>query len=605
MPLGRAFIEVHADLKPFKKAIGKDVAAIVKETQKAVAKAVQDAAGEASGGGGKNRRSKDTSISIKPKIDTSDADRDSDRFFKRVTAQGSKAFYKVLDGFAFAVERSDTVKTAFMYVLAGAAITASPMVAAAIAGAISAGIGMAGIGAGVALAFQDARVKSAADAMWKSVMSGLDRVGGMFVQPTLKALNILAVAAQDFTGHLERGLRSVAPYVDNLAYGIAGFVDAIGPGLEAAFANSGPFIQIVAEYLPVVGDALGYLFEQLSASEGARAGLVAFFQVAVDLIVLTADSLTRLSAIFDGFIRWIDMLPDSVVPDGIQRDVDEMIAAMEMGKEPMAGFAGGLKKINTEASGAKDAATDLTASLNTFFGASLSSSDAAIAFEASLDNVAKSLKENNNSLNINTAKGRENVTMVNNSIKSAIASRDAIIKQTGSVAEGNAAYATQIERLRGVLHSAGLTKGQIDKLIGSYDDIPSAVATDVSAPGLSAALAQAARLNAELDRLNRKARTNPMGKGGNYTGVGGYAEGGVIRREQLAWVGEGNKPEAVVPLTNPKRAAEVMEEAGLGGFGGGTIVVQMVLDGQVIDERVVKVNQGQARQLQQQPRRII
>jgi hypothetical protein len=40
-------------------------------------------------------------------------------------------------------------------------------------------------------------------------------------------------------------------------------------------------------------------------------------------------------------------------------------------------------------------------------------------------------------------------------------------------------------------------------------------------------------------------------------------------------------------------------------MGGGTIVVQMVLDGQVIDERIVRTNQSTARQVGQQPRALI
>jgi hypothetical protein len=47
-------------------------------------------------------------------------------------------------------------------------------------------------------------------------------------------------------------------------------------------------------------------------------------------------------------------------------------------------------------------------------------------------------------------------------------------------------------------------------------------------------------------------------------GGGGRAAGGVVRRPELALIGESG-PEAVIPLTRPRRAAQVMAEAGLGG----------------------------------------
>lgn len=40
-----------------------------------------------------------------------------------------------------------------------------------------------------------------------------------------------------------------------------------------------------------------------------------------------------------------------------------------------------------------------------------------------------------------------------------------------------------------------------------------------------------------------------------------YAEGGIITKEQVATVGEGDKPEAIIPLTNPEKAKEVMDQA--------------------------------------------
>lgn len=604
MALGKAFIEVHADLSPFKKDLGKGIETMLKETQKAVSKAVNDgmdqAAKSTSGKG-----SKFTAPKIKPEVDTSGIDKDADTIKRKF----SGAFRKSVSEFTGQLTEvlgSGATYNLLTAGLIGAVIVASPLLAGVIASAITLGIGLAGIGGGIALAFQDARIKSAASEMGDRVMAGLTRAGAVFLAPVKRALEILESAFGRFLPKLERGFAAIAPYVDDLAMGVGGFLDAIGPGLEDALAGSGPLVSILAEYLPVIGDALGYMFQTFADNAGARAALVGFFQILADTVIVVTDVLNTLANAFGAFITWLNLLPPAIVPDAWEADIQEMADAMWKVPEPADAAAASIFKIGDSASGASTQAKDLTASLDTFFGAQLAWVDANVNFEGSIDKVADAFKGANDSISAGSAKGREHITVVNDAIKAAIRQRDAKIKETGSVAEGNAVYATSIERLRGVLKNAHLTKAEIEKLIGAYDDIPPGVSTEVNVPGLATALSQAQRLNAELAQIGRENRASKQSKKNpNGNGTGGYAEGGVVRQEQLAWVGEGNRPEAIIPLSNPGRAAEVMAEAGLLGMGGGTIVVQMVLDGRVIDERVVRTNQSTARQLGQQPRALI
>lgn len=52
------------------------------------------------------------------------------------------------------------------------------------------------------------------------------------------------------------------------------------------------------------------------------------------------------------------------------------------------------------------------------------------------------------------------------------------------------------------------------------------------------------------------------------------AEGGLIRKHQFVEVGEGNKPELILPLTKPQRTADLLEQAGLlrGSFQDGGLL---------------------------------
>ena len=601
MALGKAFIEVHADLAPFKKDMGGKVAALVKDTQAAIDKAVKEAL-EKSTASGSSGRGKTITPKIKPEVDTTDVDKSSDRLRDRLTGAFRKSVAEFGTGFAETVS-SGAFYNALTAGLILAVVAASPFIAAAISGAIVAGIGLAGIGAGIALAFRDSRIKEAAGGLGDTIMEGLSRVSGVFLSPLMRAIEKFGLTFDNFLPRIERSFRSLAPYVDSVVDGITGFVDALGPGLESALSGSGPFLKIFADYLPVIGDALGYLFSELAASAGARAGLVGFFHILADAIIVTSNVLTKLAEGFQIFVMLLSMIPTALLPESWEQDIAELNNAMLTTTPAASSASGQILAFGQSAASASQQTKDLTRSLNEFFAAELAASNANIAFEAGIDAVTAAFKGANDSININTQRGRDNVSTVNSAIDAAIRNRDAIIKQTGSVQAGNDAYNTQISRLRGVLKASGLTKTEIEKLIGAYDEIPPEVSTAVRVPGLAAALSTAQALARTLSSIrSQQIQTRRAGSGG--AGVGGYAEGGVVDREQLAWVGEGNKPEAIIPLTNPSRAAQVMAEAGLSGVGG-TITVQLILDGKVIDERVVRANQSTARQLGQQPRALI
>lgn len=600
MALGRAFIEVHADLRPFKTDLGKGVATLIKQTQQAVDKAVREGlatANEKMGGRGSSH-----SPVIKPKLDTSDIDRGTDRVRQKMKESVETGTRR---GLTSVWESPGKTFDQVTLILFGAVAAAAPLIIPMIAGAISAGIATAGIGAGVALAFQDTRIRSAAKEMGSTILDTLTDAADVFVQPVMTALRILTGAGVSFAASMRRGFAALAPFVDDLAGGIARFVDIIGVGLANAFENAGPFVQILAAALPMVADALAYAMEEITASEGARAGLLAFFQLLADAIYFTTDIITFFADRFRDLLLLLNLVPDRLLPEQMRQDIDDMIVAMGTDM-PIAATAGSASILRLGGAFGESSAKarDLTASLNEFFGAQLTMMDSNIRFEESIDKVAEAFKGSNDTIDINTEKGRENVRTVNDAIKAAIAARDAKIKETGSVSDANAVYLEQIERLRGVLRNAGLTKKEIDKLIGAYDAIPPEVSTSVTVSGLGAALSQAQALARELSAINsERIRGRQAASGG---GPGGFAEGGIVDREQLAWVGEGNRPEAIIPLTNPRRALEVMEEAGLSGLGGGgTIVVQLVLDGRVIEERVVRVTQAQARTVQARPRTML
>ncbi|HET9866607.1 MAG TPA: hypothetical protein VFQ06_04895, partial [Nitrospira sp.] len=219
-------------------------------------------------------------------------------------------------------------------------------------------------------------------------------------------------------------------------------------------------------------------------------------------------------------------------------------------------------------------------------------------FEAAVDGITESFDANKRSIDINTAAGRANITAVNEGVKAAIAMHEAQIATGGSVAAANQQYLQQIERLKATLRAAGLTEKQIEQLVGAYDQVPGAVSTQVTAPGLPGVLSRAQELERTLQSIHAQNVRVKIGASGS--GIGGYAEGGIVSRPEVAALAE-EGPEAVVPLTNPQRASEVLNEAGL---GGGTTIIQLVLDGKIVEERVVRHDQVSARRFAYRPRRL-
>lgn len=77
--------------------------------------------------------------------------------------------------------------------------------------------------------------------------------------------------------------------------------------------------------------------------------------------------------------------------------------------------------------------------------------------------------------------------------------------------------------------------------------------------------------------------------GVNTLNIPGFAHGGVVGREQVVRVAERNRREAIIPLTNPRRAQQLMDQTGLSalaGRSGGrsrTVEVPIHVAGSVVD----------------------
>jgi TP901 family phage tail tape measure protein len=129
-----------------------------------------------------------------------------------------------------------------------------------------------------------------------------------------------------------------------------------------------------------------------------------------------------------------------------------------------------------EATAAGQSFLDVFNQLN---GGTLSFRDAQRQAEAAIDSAKAALDASSGSMSVHTEKGRAAAAAVDDVAKSAANAAQKKYEETGSLEAANAVYGVYIGQLRKTLSEAGLTKGQIDKLIGSIAKVPAYKSTTV------------------------------------------------------------------------------------------------------------------------------
>ncbi|WP_311132094.1 phage tail tape measure protein [Nonomuraea gerenzanensis] len=149
--------------------------------------------------------------------------------------------------------------------------------------------------------------------------------------------------------------------------------------------------------------------------------------------------------------------------------------------------AGSVNGVGTAADRATGKVNALNTSLAKFRTLNGDADLAAIAFRDSLDELTTAFNKNNVSIDqrtgkigINNKAGREATRVLIGSIQAAIEHSAKVREQTGSVDKANKVFATEINRLRGVLTASGLSRAEIDKLVARYAKMPGQInsATD-------------------------------------------------------------------------------------------------------------------------------
>lgn len=586
MALGKAYIEVHADTKPFARELGRELDAIVKGADKhvkvsarKVGETISDETGKGVKKGGKKLRSE---------LDDALTEGSSSLGF---FGKFSKGIIDTIDDGISGLP--DEIK-----IVLGAALVAALPLIIAFAGALGAAITAAlSLGAAVGIAtllgaqFKEVRYEwsNTIARMRDSVLGATSFLAG----PILAAVRQIEVRFNSIIPAITQiakiGASLFGPFVDS----IFGLVDQALPGLISGFGNLKNFLLPLQVGLRNIGYAVGQFFDEI-LNDPSAAGAFYDILVFVEDLVRIFTVLIKTGLTFYRVLRTIAEQLGLIDP--VTTELADLaneyglvgVTATGMGEavegtiEPLEGQTEAIANVNTE--------------LQTYTNLMFDSITNQIDFQEGLDNLSKSIKENGKSLDITSEAGRANAKILVSLAQNAIKTRDTQIALTGDVENSQIEFEKQRKAIYDSAKQMGLSEAATKNLVGALLLIPPPQPTGPDQGSIN-------RLNAYYQKLLdlQKFQTafgNVLSVGIKALGAKAHADGGVFDSPHLGMVAEAG-PEAIIPLNRPARAAQVMNQAGLSGMMSPSVNVYIgnrQIDA-YIDDRVSSAMRATSRSL--------
>jgi hypothetical protein len=108
----------------------------------------------------------------------------------------------------------------------------------------------------------------------------LQEASSVFAKPLAAAATTVGDAFHAIMPLIEKDFATLAPVVDRLAAGAAGFIKAFAPGFSSGIQAGAKVFAQFADELPGLGASVGFFFDELAAgAEGGGSALVATLRV--------------------------------------------------------------------------------------------------------------------------------------------------------------------------------------------------------------------------------------------------------------------------------------------------------------------------------------
>lgn len=557
MALGKAFIEVHADTRPFARELGRELDKIVKAADKEVKMSARKV-GETI--------SKETGEGVK---------KDSKRLRRDIESGlgglAESAFGRFTKGIIDTIDDGisglpDEIKI----VLGAALIAVAPIIlgfAAALVSSITAaiGIGLAG-GLAALLGSQFVEVQDQFQIFLTRIREDALGATRWLAGPILAALDMIE---QRFSGLIpaiskiaEIGSTLFEPLID----AVFGLVESALPGIISGFGNLREFMLPLQVGLRGIGEAVGQFFDEILNNPQA---VSAFYDllVFVEDLVRVFTVLVQTGLFFYGVLRKVMELTGFYTEQ--KAEVHDLGRQYGLTATSATAFGEAIDGTISPLESETEAVEGLNKELQTYTNLLVQSITNQIDFEEQIDQLSESVKENGRSLDIGSKAGRANANILVQMAQNALATRQNTIDLTGDITNSQIEFQKQGQAIYDVAKQMKLSEAQVKNLIGSLLLIPPPMPTGVDQGSIN-------RLQAYYELIEKIRDAVSAGDifkiFARSVGAQYHADGGVFTQPHMGVVAEAG-PEAIIPLNNPARAAQVMNEAGLGGMASPSVNV--------------------------------
>lgn len=392
-------------------------------------------------------------------------------------------------------------------ILAAIVVSLAPAVAGALSLALVAGAGGGLLAVGALIEHDNANIVAKAGQLGSDLTDTMKQSAVGLEEPFERALTKIDKWVKDegpaFKGLFDSVAGSVGPLTDDVLH----FVSAVTPGLtrlgttftqlfsdpgtsaviDSLGSNINAFFETVARHKQLVSDTFLALVTLLNMALGlmnllivSANGVDRVFRAMISPLIAIHDHFNRI----DASSKWVS---------GTANDTAMLLPIVESAALTYDDLAASMSKTAVTANTLAGSLTDkvLNGLLNNDF--------AVLHFDESLTKLGESFDQNGKHLDILTAKGQANREAVLAVVKANLEQYDTMIASGDSAETAAAQYDTNTAALEAQLHKAGLTKGQIDDLIGTYRKVPGKVNTLVAMEGLTKAITD---LNETLRLIN-------------------------------------------------------------------------------------------------------
>ena len=649
--LGEAYVEVRADLTKFGRDLDRGLKTLTTKFESALNKELGKRLGTDVGGGVREGLSGST----KGLGREFDKELGAPRLRRRGRDAGRSVTRGVRDGLddlgpirrglsAITTALEDgfsslpaEVKAIVGGLIVTAIIPAGALIAGALAGAII--LGLAGLGTALAFQFEEVefRGKQFVDRLRLRFVNAAE----VFIGPLEQAFDIFDYRLNLLDPTIREVFDHAADYVLPLADGIAMLVDESLRGLDRGLRalDEEKFGTALAEGFDKLGESIGGAFETILSNPDLPQTLEDLFTVASALVDVTAELLSLFTTLYRVFgqvsdvagttVSWLgdvvtllneatstDVDADKLSEawDKVTGSVDEanqrLIKGGDVHRYVRSEIGGTITATEAEKKAVKLLNKELKEQedlINDLIGTN-------VDYQESIDETIAGFKEHGTSLKAEDEAGRDNIRNIQNQINS-LKERTRIQVETGRMTEAQAReyYNNEIARLKDEFTKRHGNIKQFEEIFGWLTTLTNLPPVPDKFGPFKLSLRDTATLLAAVQAAvaalaNMPKPKLPKRSGGSSSGPQAYADGGRITEPTFAMMGEGFRPELVLPESQPSRSMKLLSQSPLGQYVLGAPSVSVYIGNEQLEGRMYRVasnvNSATARNITQRPRSI-